>query len=103
MTALDIKLLRDLKRLWPQALAVALVLACGVATLILATGAYRSLEETRRAYYERYRFGDVFASATRAPKSERQARSRARRSRRSVRPKPTSAIPAPNASYRQAE
>jgi putative ABC transport system permease protein len=69
VTALDIKLLRDLKRLWPQALAVALVLACGVATLILATGAYRSLEETRRAYYERYRFGDVFASATRAPKS----------------------------------
>jgi putative ABC transport system permease protein len=67
--ALDIKLLRDFKRLWAQSLAVALVLACGVATLILAIGAYRSLDETRRAYYERYRFGDIFASATRAPKS----------------------------------
>ncbi len=67
MRALDIKLVRDLRRMWAQALAVALVLACGVATLILAIGAYRSLEETRRAYYERYRFGDVFASATRAP------------------------------------
>lgn len=69
MGALDRKLIRDFRRLWAQALAVALVLACGVATLILAIGAYRSLEETRRAYYERYRFGDVFASATRAPNS----------------------------------
>jgi putative ABC transport system permease protein len=67
MRALDLKLIRDFRRLWAQALAVALVLACGVATLILAIGAYRSLEETQRAYYERYRFGDVFASATRAP------------------------------------
>ena len=69
MHALDIKLWRDFRRLWAQALAVALVLACGVATLILAIGAYRSLEETQRAYYDRYRFGDVFASATRAPRA----------------------------------
>jgi putative ABC transport system permease protein len=68
MRALDLKLMRDFRRLSAQVLAVALVLACGVATLILAIGAYRSLEETRSAYYERYRFGDVFASATRAPK-----------------------------------
>ncbi len=67
LSALDRKLLRDLGRLWAQAVAVALVMACGVATLILAIGAYRSLEETRAAYYERYRFGDIFASATRAP------------------------------------
>jgi putative ABC transport system permease protein len=67
MRALDIKLARDLKRLWAQALAISLVLACGVATLILAIGAYRSLEETRRAYYDRYRFADTFAAATRAP------------------------------------
>jgi putative ABC transport system permease protein len=69
MHALDIKLVRDFRRLWAQSLAVALVVACGVATLILAIGAYRSLDETRRAYYERYRFGDIFADATRAPKS----------------------------------
>ncbi len=69
MRALDLKLTRDFRRLWTQALAVALVLACGVATLILAIGSYRSLEETRRAYYERYRFGDVFAMATRAPRA----------------------------------
>jgi putative ABC transport system permease protein len=64
---LDRKLLRDLSHTWGQALAIALVLACGVATLVLANGAYRSLLETRTAYYERYRFGDIFATARRAP------------------------------------
>ncbi len=67
MRALDRKMVRDLGRLWAQALAAALVLASGVATLVLAVGAYRSLDDTRAAYYERYRFGHVFASATRAP------------------------------------
>ncbi len=67
MRALDKKLIRDLGRLWAQSLAVALVMACGSATLIMAVGTYRSLSETREAYYERYRFGDVFASAVRAP------------------------------------
>ena len=69
MRALDIKLLRDLRRLWAQALAIALVIAGGVATLILAVGSYRSLDETRAAYYERYRFADVFAAVRRAPKT----------------------------------
>lgn len=65
---LDRKLLRDLRRMWVQALAIALVLAGGVATYVLASGAYHSLEETRRAYYERYRFGDIFAEIKRAPR-----------------------------------
>ena len=68
MTALHRKLLRDLIRLWPQALAIALVLAAGAATLILGIGAYQSLSETRAAYYERNRFADAFADLTRAPK-----------------------------------
>ncbi|WP_421723868.1 ABC transporter permease [Bauldia sp.] len=67
--ALNIKLFRDLRRLWAQSLAIALVMACGVATLILAVGTHRSLEETRATYYDRYKFGDVFASAVRAPNS----------------------------------
>lgn len=71
MRVLDKKLFRDLRRMWPQSLAIALVMACGVATLIMAVGTYRSLDETRAAYYERYRFGDVFASAVRAPQSLR--------------------------------
>lgn len=69
MRALDIKLVRDLKRLWAQCLAIALVVGGGVATLIMAVGSHRSLDETRIAYYERYRFADVFATVRRAPKS----------------------------------
>ncbi|TIV93225.1 MAG: ABC transporter permease, partial [Mesorhizobium sp.] len=69
MRALDIKLFRDLVRLWAQALAIALVVGGGVATLLLAVGSYRSLDETRTAYYERYRFADVFATVRRAPKA----------------------------------
>ncbi|WP_036041848.1 ABC transporter permease [Bradyrhizobium yuanmingense] len=69
MRALDIKLFRDVRRLWAQVLAVALVVGGGVATLVLAVGSHRSLEETRIAYYERYGFGDVFAQVKRAPKA----------------------------------
>ncbi len=69
MNALDKKLLRDVRQIWTQVLAVALVMAAGVATIIIAIGAHRSLDDTRSAYYERYRFADVFSSATRAPVS----------------------------------
>lgn len=55
--------------MWAQALAIALVVASGVATYVLASGAYSSLEETRTAYYERYRFADIFSEVKRAPKS----------------------------------
>ncbi len=67
MRALDRKLLRDLRRLWPQALAIALVLGGAVATFVLSIGTIRSLEETRTAYYDRYQFADVFALVKRAP------------------------------------
>jgi putative ABC transport system permease protein len=67
MPPLDRKLLRDLRRLWAQGLAIAAVLAAGVAMLVIAFGAQASLFETRAAYYERNRFADVFAAAKRAP------------------------------------
>jgi putative ABC transport system permease protein len=69
MRALDIKLLRDLRRLWAQALAVALVVAGGTASLVFSVGSLRSLQETRVAHYERYQFADVFALVRRAPKA----------------------------------
>lgn len=69
MRALDIKLMRDLRRLWPQVLAIALVMAAGVATLVLGAGAYDSLSTTRERYYEANGFADVFASLTRAPEA----------------------------------
>lgn len=67
--ALDRKMLRDLRRLWPQVLAIALVMAAGVATLVLGVGAYQSLSATRERYYESNHFADVFANLTRAPLS----------------------------------
>ena len=67
MRALDVKLLRDLRRIWAQTLAIALVLGCGIMVLVLAQGAERALTQTRDAYYERNRFAHVFAGATRAP------------------------------------
>ena len=67
MTTLHKKLARDLWHTRGQALAIASVIAAGVATVVLAAGTRHSLEETRAAFYERYRFADVFASARRAP------------------------------------
>ena len=43
MQAIDRKLLRDFRRLWLQALAIALVLACGVAILLTSIGMYVAL------------------------------------------------------------
>ena len=67
MSVLHLKLLRDLARLWAQALAIAMVVAAGVATLIIGVGAYDSLSSTRARYYEANAFADIFATATRAP------------------------------------
>jgi len=66
---LDVKLRRDLKALKSQALAVALVMACGLAMMIMTRSLMLSLEMTRDAYYERNRFADVFAQLKRAPNS----------------------------------
>ena len=67
MRMLDRKLLRDIRRMWSQALAIAAVLACGVMIMVMAAGTERSLTETRQTFYERNRFGDVFSLAARAP------------------------------------
>ncbi|MBC2834588.1 ABC transporter permease [Gemmobacter straminiformis] len=67
MPPLRRKALRDLRRLWGQALAIALVLAAGVATLILGDGAHRALSDTRDRYYADYRFADLSSDVVRAP------------------------------------
>ena len=69
MDALDRKLLRDFRRLWVQALAIALVMAGGVSILLMSFGMSTALDQTRDTYYERNRFADVFASARRVPLS----------------------------------
>src|SRR6266481_9685621 len=64
---LDRKLWRDLRRMAGQALAVALVMACGLAMMIMARSLIHSLETTRREYYEANRFAEVFVQLKRAP------------------------------------
>jgi putative ABC transport system permease protein len=69
MSHLDRKLWRDLNRMKGQAVAVALVMACGLAMMIMARSLIHSLESTRQEYYEAYHFADVFAILKRAPNS----------------------------------
>jgi putative ABC transport system permease protein len=67
MTALNRKLLRDLIAMKAQAFAIAMVVASGVAMYVMYLSNFESLRATQRAYYERQRFADVFASLKRAP------------------------------------
>jgi putative ABC transport system permease protein len=67
--ALDRKLLRDLRRMWSQALTIALVVASGVGSYVTALSAVDSLEDARDAFYVQGRFADVFAAVRRAPRS----------------------------------
>lgn len=69
LSHLDRKLLRDLNRMKGQTIAVALVMACGLAMMIMARSLIHSLETTRQEYYETTRFADVFAHLKRAPNS----------------------------------
>lgn len=69
MTALNLKLMRDLWHMRGQALAIAVVLAAATATFVLSLGVHQSLIATRDAYYAQNHFGDIFADMTRAPRS----------------------------------
>jgi putative ABC transport system permease protein len=72
MRAIDRKVLRDLWHLRGQVLAIGMVVAAGIAALIMSLSTLEALDETTAAYYERYRFGDVFAIIKRAPDSVAQ-------------------------------
>ncbi|NND43041.1 MAG: FtsX-like permease family protein [Silicimonas sp.] len=67
VSPLDHKLLRDLWRMKGQAIAIGVVIAVGVGMLVMMQGLVTSLNETRAAYYERYRLAEIFAPVTRAP------------------------------------
>ena len=69
MKVLHRKLLRDLIRMKGQAIAIAMVIACGVASFVSMRSMYRSLLRSQGDYYAQYRFADVFAELTRAPDS----------------------------------
>ncbi|MFN8947952.1 MAG: ABC transporter permease [Alphaproteobacteria bacterium] len=67
LSSLDMKLLRDMWRRRGQVLAIAMVVASAVATLIMALAALHSLSSARASYYEGHRFADAFVSLKRAP------------------------------------
>ena len=69
MRPLDRKIFRDLFHLRGQFVAVALVVACGVASYVSMVSTYRSLLLSQSQYYSTYRFANLFAQLKRAPDS----------------------------------
>lgn len=69
MKSLDRKLVRDLWKLRGQMIAIALVVACGIAIFITMISAYESLATSQVTYYQEYRFAQVFAQLKRAPET----------------------------------
>lgn len=69
MKALTRKLLRDLSAMKAQVFAIALVMTSGLAIFIALLSTLQSLEASQNAYYDRYRFADVFAQPRRAPET----------------------------------
>ncbi len=67
LSALNRKLFRDLWSMKGQALAIAMVVAAGVAMYVMYLSNFESLRQTQQAYYQQQRFADVFASLKRAP------------------------------------
>jgi len=67
LPTLDRKVLRELWEMRGQALAIAMVIAGGVATLVMSLSTLDSLQTTRSTFYRDYRFAEVFAQVKRAP------------------------------------
>ncbi len=71
MKTIDRKVLRNLWGMKGQAIAIALVIASGVATFIMSISTMQSLELTQATFYRDYHFAEVFSSLKRAPQSLR--------------------------------
>ncbi|WP_246140333.1 ABC transporter permease [Euhalothece natronophila] len=67
MGTLDRKLYRDLINLRGQVIAVVLIVACGIASLVTMMSTYDSLLLSQTTYYQQYRFADIFVQLQRAP------------------------------------
>ena len=72
ISSIDQKLLRDFWQLRGQSLAIALVIASGIATLAMSLSTLDSLSFSQQHFYQTSRFATVFASITRAPKNLEQ-------------------------------
>jgi len=67
MRALSRKLLRDVWHTRGQGIAIAMVMAAGIAMFVGYFSTFDSLERARQTYYDRFHFADVFVSVKRAP------------------------------------
>ncbi|WP_373188259.1 ABC transporter permease [Halopseudomonas sp.] len=71
-SVLHTKLRRELWQMRGQVLAIALVIAGGIAVCLLSLVNYASLTATRGQYYQEHHFADVFVNVKRAPRHELQ-------------------------------
>lgn len=69
LSALHRKLLRDLWRMRGQALAIALVVAAGITTLVMSVVTHDSLRQSQARLYQEQVFPDIWADLKRAPES----------------------------------
>ncbi|ROQ20724.1 putative ABC transport system permease protein [Marinimicrobium koreense] len=69
MRALNTKLLRNLWTLKGQGLAIAVVIATGVAMFVMSFTALDALRLSQQSVYQSQRFSEVFANLKRAPES----------------------------------
>jgi putative ABC transport system permease protein len=67
ISALNRKLFRDIIAMKGQAIAIALVIASGVAMFVMFLSNFESLRRTQELYYDNQRFADVFVTAKRVP------------------------------------
>lgn len=67
MTGLHLKLVRDLWRLKAQGFTIALLVACGIASLVSSIASYESLRQARDHFYNTAHLADVFVHLDRAP------------------------------------
>ncbi|NOQ65257.1 MAG: FtsX-like permease family protein [Methyloprofundus sp.] len=67
MNTLDRKVFRELWLIRGQVLAIAIVIAAGLSTVIMSYSTLESLQQTRERYYQEYGFADLFSSLKRAP------------------------------------
>jgi putative ABC transport system permease protein len=70
--SLYLKLIRELWQMRGQVIAISVVIAGGMATLVMSFISLDTLTVTQGAYYQEYRFAHVFASLKRAPESLRE-------------------------------
>jgi putative ABC transport system permease protein len=72
MSTLNRKVIRDLRRMRSQAIAIGAVVAAGVCVSVMGVCNEASLLASQRDAYQRYRFADLFVSLKRAPQSIKQ-------------------------------